>query len=374
MHDDQLREQFTRWAQPLQQARPPALPVLRRRARRRTARTLALSGLAGVGVALAIVAAGFPWTGRAPAGPPTASSAPPYALTLDARHNGTATIWDMFTGKVLGRVAPPVAGSALVWVAAAADDRSFVLADELAATGVTQFYLLHLAASGTPGPLAPLDVPQLHGSQVYGLALSPDASKLAIAWQNDPTGPVINRISVTTLASGATRSWTSPAGSANSVSWAGDRLLAFSWQDEANPARSGVRLLDTTAAGTNPLASRLIIPASTRTATLSALGGSLISQDGSTVLSTMGAASGTKLAIVRFSARSGKLQAVLMKPVSPGQNPSYCGVLWSDPRGQHLITQCGTTQDEIEGIHATKIHLAQVIPASITGDANTFAW
>jgi hypothetical protein len=65
MHDDQLREQFTRWAQPLRAARPPALPVLRRRARRRTARKAAVSGLAVMGTVAAIALSGFPWAGRA---------------------------------------------------------------------------------------------------------------------------------------------------------------------------------------------------------------------------------------------------------------------------------------------------------------------
>jgi hypothetical protein len=96
----------------------------------------------------------------------------------------------------------------------------------------------------------------------------------------------------------------------------------------------------------------------------------VISQDGTTLLATMGA--GTRSAVVRFSARTGKPQAILTRPVPVGAQ--FCGVLWSDPRGEHLLTQCGTRQDSIEGDHRTRIHLHQPVPATVTGFTNTFAW
>ena len=371
MHDDQLREQFTTWAEPLQQTVPPALPALRRRARRRTARRAAVSALAVMGAVAAIVLPGLPRAGHAPATPDTAPGVPPYAVVLPKAGVTVATVLDMFTGKVAGQVASPIAGSEFQWVAAAADDRTFVLADQSPAN-VTRFYMLHLAAGGKPGRLTQLNVPPLHLSQIYGMALTADASKLAVAWQNDPIGPVSNHISVTTLASGATRTWTSAQGAATTVTWAGDRTLAFYWEDNNHQARSGLRLLDTAAAGANPLASRLILPASTRTATLSGLNDPLITQDGSTVLATL--SSGDKTAIVSFSARTGKLQTVLTPPALAGQSPWYCGILWADSHGRHLITQCATTQDSIEGTRSTPVHLAQLIPASPIGPANTFAW
>jgi hypothetical protein len=370
MHDDQLREQFTTWAQPLQAARPPALPVLRRRARRRTAGRAAVSGLAVMGAVAAIALSGFPWAGHAPAVAAPASGGPRYAVALE--HDAgvqPASVLDMVTGKVLGEVATPIAHSDFEWVAAASDDRTFVLADQSPAL-VYRFYRLHLAANGKPGRLTRLEVPPLHGSQIYGMALTADASKLAVAWQNNPTGPVSSHISVTTLAAGATRTWTSAQGSADTVSWAGDSTLAFNWADIDQPARSGLRLLDTAAAGLTPLASRLLIPASTRTATLSSPGNPLITQDGSTLFATM--ASGTKTAIVSFSARTGKLQAVLAAP--SGQSQWYCGILWTDLHGRHLIIQCGTAQASIKGNRSTRIHLHQFISASPIGYANTFAW
>jgi hypothetical protein len=375
MHDDQLHEQFTRWAQPLRAARPPALPVLRRHARRRTARKAALSGLAVMGAVAAIALSGFPWAGQAPSEAVTARGVPAYAVVLEHSSGGqAASVLDMVTGRVPGRVATPIARSDFEWVAAAADDRTFVLADQSQAL-VTRFYLLHLAASGKPGQLTRLDVPPLRAAQIYGMALTPDASKLAVAWQNNPTGPVSGHIGVTTLATGATHTWTSASGGADTVSWAGDRTLAFEWQDTARDARSGVRLLDTAAGGTSPLASRLLIPASTRTSTLSSPGDPLITQDGSSLFASMAAGvSGNETAIVRFSARTGKLQAVLIQPAQSGQSQWYCGVLWTDPSGRRLLTQCVTTQASIEGNRYTRIHLHQLIPASPVGFANTFAW
>lgn len=190
-----------------------------------------------------------------------------------------------------------------------------------------------------------------------------------MAWQNNPNLPASSHLSVTTLATGATHTWSSAQGSAATVSWAGDRMLAFDWQDGTDQARSGVRLLDTASPGTNPLTSRLLIPASFRAGRLSAPGSPLITQDGSTLFATMG--SGAETAIVRFSARTGRLQAVL---TSPARSAAYCGVLWADPHGRRLLTQCGTAQDRIDGGRRTRIHLGQLIPASPVGFANTFAW
>jgi hypothetical protein len=346
----------------------PAAAIMAKGRRIRRRRHLAWAGAAAAAAVIAV--SGFPWAGHAPSQTYTAPGVPRYAVALEPGTGGQpAVVLDMVTGKVLGRVATPGARSSFSWVAAAADDHTFVLAEQ-AQTLLARFYLLHLAASGKPGPLAPLDVPPLHTAQIYGMALTADATKLAVAWQNGPAS-TSSHISVTTLATGATRTWTSTYGSAATVSWAGDRTLAFSWQDN-HQARSGVRLLDTAATGTSLLASRLLIPASTRIAALSGLGNPLITPDGSTLFATM--ASGTKNAIVRFSARTGKLQAVLTRPAASGPHPWYCGVVWTDRHGRHLLTQCGTSQASIEGNHYTPIHLHQLIPASPAGFADTFAF
>ena len=53
MQDEDLREQFSEWARPLRAAVPPAVSVIRRRARRRTARVAA-----SCVTAVAVLAAG----------------------------------------------------------------------------------------------------------------------------------------------------------------------------------------------------------------------------------------------------------------------------------------------------------------------------
>ena len=99
----------------------------------------------------------------------------------------------------------------------------------------------------------------------------------------------------------------------------------------------------------------------------------MITQDGSTLFATA-PPGGTKADFVSFSARSGKLQAVLLHAVDTDPGQWYCGILWSDPHGRHLLTQCGTIQASIEGGRSTRIHLPWLFRASEIGNANTFAW
>lgn len=133
---------------------------------RRAALRAATSGIAVLGAVAAIALSGLPQPGHTPAGA-AGPGVPRYAVALGQRYQGgqAASVKDMVTGKILGTVAVPVAGSALEWVAAASDDRAFVLADQSGAL-VIWFYLLHLAASGKPGRLTQLDVPPLHDSQI----------------------------------------------------------------------------------------------------------------------------------------------------------------------------------------------------------------
>jgi hypothetical protein len=351
--------------------------VLRRRTRRRIAGRTTVSGVLVAGVAAAAFAlSGLPRVGNATTPPAvTAPTAPPrYAVTLAHTVGGQAAqVLDMSTGRITGRVTTPVAHSDFEWVAAAADDRTFVLADQSQAL-VYRFYLLHLAANGTPGRLTLLSVPPLHGSQIYGMALTADASKLAMAWRNNPTGPLRSHISVTTLASGATRTWTSAQGVALTLSWAGDRTLAFDWVDTAHEGRSGVRVLDTATPGSNPLSSRLVIPETTRKGALWGPSNPLITPDGSTLFVTMASGlSGTKTVLVSFSARTGMLKTVLT-PTSASQSQWYCGILWTDARGRYVLFQCGTTQASINAGRYTRIHLPELIPAPEVGWANVFAW
>jgi hypothetical protein len=89
-------------------------------------------------------------------------------------------------------------------------------------------------------------------------AISQDASRLAYTRDND------SGFETVALAAGRGRSW--PAVDAGSVaplslSWAGDRTLAFEWAppDNRHPPGIGIRVLNVGAAGTLLQASRLVV-------------------------------------------------------------------------------------------------------------------
>jgi hypothetical protein len=73
MHDEDLREEFAAWLRPVREAEPPALPVIRRRLRRRRTRlaagaTAALAAVAGLAVAVSAT--------LGPSRPPASSFSP----------------------------------------------------------------------------------------------------------------------------------------------------------------------------------------------------------------------------------------------------------------------------------------------------------
>jgi hypothetical protein len=297
----------------------------------------------------------------------------PFAVVLG--RGARAQIVNMVTRRVVGSVPPPLARTGFVWVAAGTDDRTFALADE-ASAAVIRFYLLHLAKDGKPDRLTPIPGPVLRAAEIYGMALTADASELAVAWQNEPTGRQVSRVLVIPLAGGRTRTWASAAGAATYVSWAGDHTLVFDWQEVAGQARSGIRLLDTAAPGTNPMASRLVVPASARFDGLNSPGDPVITQDGSWIFASMATGpSGASTVLVKFSARTGRPVLILTRPVSsagPG-GVLLCGVLRADRTGQHLVTQCGASQRSISGARSRPIRLYRPRRSPV-GWANTFAW
>ncbi|MCW2933603.1 MAG: hypothetical protein JWM19_4565 [Actinomycetia bacterium] len=364
MQDEELREQFSEWARPLQAAVPPAVSVIRRRARRRTARvaaacvtavavlaaggTLATSELGGSQAPAAQVLSAPPRLGQLPA-PDAGAGAAPYYLAVSS-DGSSAGVWDAATGKQLGTIAAPAEPSGhgsryptmFTTIAAAGDDRTFVLGavpntNILTALPVW-FFEIRLAAGGSPGPLQPLSFPHLqqggvgHGSQnIASIALTADGTKLAIATNRttsgDQNGPA--DIEVITLATGATRTWTSTPQAISSLSWAGDSTLAY--------ACDGVCLLDTTAPGHDLSQSRLLIPWSTHYRGLQGLQWPMITPDGSAIYVAMENAP-SAIGLVEFSARTGRPVRVVIQPQNT--DGGFCGTLWSDPSGQHLTAAC----------------------------------
>jgi hypothetical protein len=361
MHDSELRDRFSEWARPMESAAPPPIPVIRQRARRRMARITA-SGLAA-GIVLAagtfqlthVLGAGkarvpvtstspSPAVSRKPA-PGSAYAAAPYYIA--ATSDGSAGVWDAVTGQRLAKIAAPAESSAIghyrtffAYIAAAGDDRTFVLA-AIANTNSTKaspvwLFREHLAADGTPGPLHPLTFRRErqgivgHWYQnIASMALSFDGTKLAIATNrinSDNNGPA--DIEVVTLATGATRTWTSTPQDISSLSWAGDTKVAF--------ACDGVCVLDTSRPGSSLSQARTVIPWLFRYRGMQGLQFPMITPDGSAIYVAMERGG---LALVEFSARTGQPLRVVIQP----QYDDFCGALWSDATGRHLMAACSWT-------------------------------
>ncbi len=273
--------------------------------------------------------------GQLPAANAAFSVAPYFVTLASQRQGGPATVTDALTGQVLASVSPPAGSTGFTGVAAADDDHTFVLAAQSRASAV-RFYELRLGPAGQPRPVVRLPVPAL----AYGgaFAVSADGSKLAIATATAKR----SGIEVVSLPSRGVRAWEAPSGHVTDLSWSGNRLLAFLWWDGSHStavtrARSGVRLLDTAAAGRDLMASRVIIDqaAHTRLGSFTGLAYPLISADGSKVFATtlLGGPAKPKAEVVEFSALTGQALAVAAPATDETGMRSWCGVLWTNPSG-----------------------------------------
>jgi hypothetical protein len=273
------------------------------------------------------------------------------------------------SGAALATITAPRPYRTFIGVTAAADDRTFVLAAQelallpLATPPASRFFLLRIDPSGRipadRARLTPLPIPeQPPGQEVSGVALSPDASTLAVTagWFMAPA------LHIFALATGAERVWDGPSvgpgfgpGAVHgSLSWAADgHTLALISSGAPSPDR-GVRLLDTAAPSSSLLAnSRLVLPTPTGPPHWS---GNywrqvMISADGQVIIAviqldpqeTSGRMGGVTQKLVTFSASTGTLLRTLNHiPVYGG----YQQVLWASPSAQLLIvsgTQPGPT-------------------------------
>jgi hypothetical protein len=235
----------------------------------------ALAVITAVALSLAIsdVVGGRP--GGKPAARPAAAFAqvPRYFVALTGNalpdQGQRAVAVATATGKVLGSVAVPAPYRVFTWVAAAGDDRTFVLAaqrarpvggvlEQVMGVGAAKLYRLVLHRSGRPGALQPLPIPPIRGN-INGFALSPDASKLAVSTTRVPGAVAFSsQIHVFALATGAERSWVQgnvgwvgqDKPSAESLAWAGDnRTLLFKEYLGEGGSAAEIRLLDTAAPG-----------------------------------------------------------------------------------------------------------------------------
>ncbi len=411
MLDDSLHEQLADWVRPVTRLAVPDIRVLRRRARRRGMRraaatvtmTVVVTAVA-VGVMASLLGAGRPAGGRPasgsppwpagpgtwthgvwrPAGPlPAADASPvvaPYIVLL-VPGRGTVQVRNVYTFKTIATVQPP-RGQFFAGIAAAGDDRTFVLQAEVG--GRTQqspmpvnptaaaFDELRLAPDGRPESLGLLGtVPARDG--LSGFAISQDASMLAYS-----TGSGFETVS---LATGRGRSW--PAVDAGNVaplslSWAGDRTLAFEWGtgDNPHPPGIGIRVLDVTAPGTLLQASRLVVRYGRycTAANGACQDGQLITPDGSKVLVTNVMARGQDYmdSVVEYSARTGQSLAAVVPGVSTPYAGPPCVPLWTDPAGEQVMSYCGGHGERYDRGHVSPVTLH--LPMYGMNFAGPFAW
>lgn len=310
--EDLLRDELKRVADTVQpgQLRPLQMPVPGRRWHLRLLPVAAAAAV--IAVAAVLVAVPRPVPPAAP-GP---ADIPRHYLTFtfvpDQQFQGLpvteAVIRDSATGKITGTVKIVTdAFPASVTVAAAPDDRSFILGtEELGPKGTRgagyqeyRFLRLPISADGKPGHLTELPAyPVPMNAFVTGGALSPDGTLLAMSFtygvgnQNGHAASVVAAVEVINLVTGKVRTWTAAPQHGHwyepgAPSWAdGDRMIAFTWQHSQNLTNDnmtmeGVRLLDTDAPGDNLANSRMIVSRKSVSGTIQS---ALITPDGRDVL------------------------------------------------------------------------------------------
>ena len=284
-----LREELKRAAERVQPEllRPLQVPTRRPSWRPR------LLPLAAAAAVIAVIMAGVFVAGLTPAHKPAAhkpavsgsapASLPRFYVTTSSAPDGRgiqAVVRASASGQVTGTVPVPSAipvewaDSGGTFVTAAADDRSFVIGvqggQEPTQIGLDlRLFRFAISAAGEPGHLTELAAAPARDETTEGIALSPDGKLLAVSMMRASPGNFAPTIQVLNLATGATRTWTTPGRNypylIGPPSWAdGSRVIAFSWlnatQSGLMSAPRGIRLLDTTAPGDNLVAGTVIVP------------------------------------------------------------------------------------------------------------------
>jgi hypothetical protein len=312
--------------------------------------------------------------GTDPARSGALSSVPPYYVALTSQAApARVVIRATATGAVVATVKPPKPYGTFTFVTGAADDRTFVLAAQrwwpiasgtrgLAAekrdntTAVVFFRLRFDPATGSAGLIRLSRLPAPQSTQLGGIGLSPDGTRLALDLDvvTTPGGsgqPALRGpgIQVVTLATGSLREWawpgagwvgnTKPLG--QPLSWTADgRTLAF---QEWKGNNAQIRLLDTTAPSSDLRSSRLVrkFPDGYGVTTLGLVSNSLITPDGTTLVTANAryqrhpVRSG--LQISEFDARTGAVTHALARWRLSSRGQSWQDVLWTSSSGRTLI-------------------------------------
>jgi hypothetical protein len=291
---------------------------------------------------------------------------PPYYIAL-TKAGDDAAIYATRTGALIARVVPPESTRPVLGLSAAADDRTFAIAVPAGAHWNSgqppkRFYLVTFdpATRTVTTSLVPgLAVPR--NATIRAFALSPSATKLAVAYQVPNTREITDDLKVMDLRTGSIRTWTSPHGevlygpSPIDLSWSADnKTLALNWYSlrpagQQAPSASGLWLLDTAKPGGGLFAdsrrvlsyrvvgSAIAIPGNGYLATLPVL-----TPDGRTAVvaltSTLSDTSGYTWFAV-YDAANGRLERTFGRTPLTSARPAYpqMSMLWTSPPGDVMV-------------------------------------
>jgi hypothetical protein len=291
--------------------------------------------------------------------PPSSCVIPPYYLALTGPRRpdpplqdapAQAGVFSSVTGKELARVTPPKPLQTFVAVSPGPDSRTFALAAQGAAKAhgkLTAFFLVRFSpGTGTARLTLIKGAAFLATASLDAFALSPDGTKLAVAWEKQHVDLEVLRLGA---GPGTGKSWTGTGGviPQGSISWAADnRTLAFGWTEfpsslartAAPGPESGLRLLNTAAPGSRLMrGSRLALPVHpTFGMALPGAVNAVLSPNGAVIVSAVTSTDHTGFGV--FSARTGNVLSFIdWQPVRRGQQHYRARVLWTGPAGHLLV-------------------------------------
>lgn len=361
---------------------PPQAPPLRLRPRRRRRWIAWAAPLASAAMVVALVAASLAIAGGlrhppAPSSPAGLNAVPPYYVAIvtgkgqpdeDDSYGPAAEVRATLTGAVLARIVPPKPYADFTGVTAAADDRTFVLSAQekfkppasaqqeareypLGYSPPARFFVLHIDPGSHASPtLQALPAPFIPAkAAVHDMALSPDGTLLAA----DIGGLFSDdRLFVFNLATGTERAWSFTMCShclpdsgglgtggvnADALSWTAGGRVAFIGPGASPQGPGAVRLLDTSAPGTNLLADSK--PVLNWPGGFNDSGpdwrGAIVTPDGLTaVIIEELVTSGVREQLAEFSTATGRATAILNNLPVVG---NYEQVLYANATGSVLV-------------------------------------
>lgn len=304
---------------------------------------------AAAAAAVLVVAVGIAVSAGLPRPPQTgivSQRVPRYYIAIsDAEgQGGRAAIYATATGQQIALVRYGGAPILAYTATAAANDRTFVVADSTA--GSTKLYLATFDPATRKMSVAMLAEPRLpRPDALLALALSPDGSRLAVLW--DERG--VSTLAAVNLSTGGIRRWTSSGGAFGqtfgpTLSWASDdQTLALNWFPSPPRRGAGVRILDTAGPGGALIAdSRIVLPFTIKSHEFAVSAGYVlpaqITPDGRHIVLGVTEFNTRRSAFASYSVATGQLERVFDR----GSNHSdrvYVPPLvrWASPDGRTLV-------------------------------------